>query len=325
MPASAEHAIDLSFVIIGYNEGAHLAAAIRAVALADLDGLRSETIYVDGGSTDGSLEIARSAGVDRALGGERRRRAAENRNLGFAAARGRLVQFLDGDMCLDPGWPRAALRALEAHPEAAAVCGALREARQTVLYRAMQIDWESPEGPVEFCGGAAMFRAEDFRAAGGFPEEVAYGEEPLLCWRLRNGHGRAIWHLPRPMADHDLAFAGFRDYWRRTARVGMTFAEIAPLCRDTPDPLWSDRVASTLRWAAAYGAGLVWIAAAPGALRLLPAAALAAVLARKAWQHRGRGWPVACAYAAHTYFAKIPTAWGIASWRWRARRRRNPT
>jgi glycosyltransferase involved in cell wall biosynthesis len=322
MPDPDTAPIDISFVVIGYNEAAGLTACLEAISEADLSGLAWEVIYVDGGSTDGSLDLARAAGVDACLGGERRRRAAENRNLGFQAARGRFVQFLDGDMRLDPAWPKAALARLEAHPKAAAVCGALREARQTVWYRAMQIDWECPEGPVDFCGGAALFRAEAFRAAGGFPEDVAYGEEPLLCWRLRNLHDREIHHLPRPMADHDLAFQGFGDYWRRTARVGSTFAEIVPRCRDTADPLWSDKINTNFRWTGIYGMSAVWMLAAPGGWRWLPVALLGLVLLRKAWQFRARGWDVALAYAVHTYFAKIPTTWGIIQWRRQARRER---
>lgn len=322
MPPEPATPVDISFVVIGFNEAATIADCIRSIAEADLSGYATETIYVDGGSSDGSLALAGEAGAERCLGGDRRRRAAENRNLGFSAARGRFVQFLDGDMRLDPAWPKAAIAVLEARPNAAAVCGTLREARQSVLYRALQIDWECPEGPVDFCGGAALFRAEAFRAAGGFPEEVDYGEEPLLCWRLRNLHGWEIHHLHRPMADHDLAFAGFADYWRRTVRVGKTFAEIAPMCQDTADPLWGDRIRSTMGWVGAYVAVALWTLFAPELFRLLPFAILAAVLARKAAQFRGRGWDVALAYAAHTYFAKIPTAWGIATWWRQARRRR---
>ena len=100
--------IDLSFVVIGYNEAGTLKACLDSVRNADLDGLSWELSYVDGGSIDTSMDIAREAGVDRLLGGETRRRAAENRNLGLEAATGRLVQFLDGDMSLFPDWPLAA-------------------------------------------------------------------------------------------------------------------------------------------------------------------------------------------------------------------------
>ena len=88
--------IDLSFVVIGYNEAGTLKACLDSVRNADLDGLSWELIYVDGGSIDTSMDIAREAGVDRLLGGETRRRAAENRNLGLEAATGDWCSFWTG-------------------------------------------------------------------------------------------------------------------------------------------------------------------------------------------------------------------------------------
>lgn len=316
--------LDLSFVVIGFNEAAHLGACLASVHAAHLDGLRWELIYVDGGSTDGSREIAVAAGVHLALGGERRRKAAENRNLGLAAAQGRYVQFLDGDMVLDPAWPRAAMAVLERDAVCTTVCGVLEERNKSAVYQALQLDWEAPEGPTPFCGGAAMFRRELLASAGGFPEDVAYGEEPYLCWRIRNEFERTIWHLPVRMALHDLAYKGFADYWRRSARTGETYAEIAARCRGTKDPLWSAEVRSNLVWTGAYALGALWLIAAPGVLRVLPLLALALVLARKTWQRLRSGTPtdVALLYALHTYFAKLNIGYGILRWHLRRARGR---
>lgn len=310
--------LDLSFVVIGFNEAAHLGNCLASVRAADLNGLSWELIYVDGGSTDASREIARAAGVSQLLGGEKRRKAAENRNLGLAAALGRHVQFLDGDMVMDPGWPKAALAALT-DSGAAAVCGVLLERSTSAVYRALQLDWEADEGPVEFCGGAAMYRTAVIRTAGGFPEDVAFGEEPLLCWRIRNEHGGTIWHLRQTMALHDLAYRGFADYWRRSARTGEAYAEIAARCQGTRDPMWRGAVRSNVQWTVLYGAGALWTLGAPGVWRALPLALLAAVLARKALQRglHGTPWDVAVLYALHTYFAKLNIGYGILRWRLR--------
>lgn len=310
--------IQLSFVVIGFNEGAHLEACLRSVQGANLAPGTWELLFVDGGSTDDSRAIAERLGVT-ILGGEKRRKAAENRNLGLAHARGEYVQFLDGDMVLDPSWPEAAMAVLARDTQVATVCGVLEERNRSAVYRALQLDWESPEGPTRWCGGAAMFRRELLACVGGFPEDVAYGEEPYLCWRIRNELGRVIWHLPQRMALHDLAYKGFADYWRRSARTGETYAEIAARCRGTQDPLWSAEVRSNLMWTGLYGAGLIWFIAAPGGWRLLPLLPLAAVLARKALQRIRRGTPVEVAvlYALHTYFAKLNIGYGILRWHWR--------
>lgn len=312
--------LDLSFVVIGFNESAMLPACLASVQASDLEGLSWELIYVDGGSTDASRDLAQAAGVDLILGGDRRRRAAENRNLGFASARGRFVQFLDGDMVMDPDWPRAALAVIQARDRVAAVCGQLRERRRSAIYRAMEIDWESPEGPVDFCGGAALFRADAFREAGGFPEDVDFGEEPLLCWRLRNAFQWQIHHLRRPMVDHDLAFRGFADYWRRTVRVGFAFAEIAHRCKGTSDPLWSHQVRHNLVWGVVLAFLLLLMVVWPGYGHLAPILLVTAVLTRKTVQFRKRGLRVAAMYAVHTYLVKVAIAYGVLRWQFRGQR-----
>ena len=70
-----------------------------------------EVIVVDDGSSDDTLELARSAGV-KALRHERVG-AAQARNWGAEEAGGRALAFLDADCYPEPGWLAAGLRALE--------------------------------------------------------------------------------------------------------------------------------------------------------------------------------------------------------------------
>jgi len=98
---------DLSLVIPLFNEEENLeelAAEIRA-ALAPT-GLAWETLFVDDGSTDGSLAVLRRlAAGDPAIRILRHRRnAGQSAGLasGFRAARGRLVATLDADLQNDP-------------------------------------------------------------------------------------------------------------------------------------------------------------------------------------------------------------------------------
>lgn len=308
--------MDISFVVIGYNESATLGACFRSIREADLAGLDHEILYVDGGSQDNSLAIARAAGVDACLGGEQRRRAAQNRNLGLARARGRYVQFLDGDMTLDPGWIRAGLEVLEARADTAVAWGYIREANQSVIYRMLQLDWEFPEGDSLYCGGAALYRRDPLQAAGGFPEDVAYGEEPYLCWRIRNEQHLRIHHVHHPMVNHDLAYRGFGDYARRNIRCGETYAEIAARCRRGPERLWLRDAIGNFAWGAFLVVLLGMLIVGPWLARCAAAAVLAAILGRKTLQYlrRGQGFGIATLYALHTYGTKLLIVFGILRW-----------
>lgn len=308
-------------MVIGYNEGRHLRSCLRSVQQCAMHESDYEILYVDGGSTDGSAEIALEFGELRILGGDRRRRAAENRNLGLVAAKGEYIQFLDGDMELHPAWPAAAIKLLEEKADVACVFGQLEEKQNNVFYDALQLDWEQPEGLALYCGGAALWRRAPLRELGGFPEEVQYGEEPYLCWRLRNQLKLRVWHLHRVMAQHDLAYKGFGDYWRRNIRVGESYAEVAHLCAKSSEPFWSSEVTGNLRWGVALAAGAFVVALGPSFLKALALLALIVVLARKTWQtmQRDTGFEVALIYAVHTYLAKVGIAYGI--WKWQRNNR----
>lgn len=309
-------AIDISFVVIGYNESENLEESLTAIQKAAMETLSTELIYVDGGSQDDSIIIARRANVDKILGGEKRRGAAENRNLGSKAAKGRYLQFVDGDMVMYPDWPTQAVAFLTTHEDSAAVCGRIKETNQSAFYQALQIDWSEKEGPITTCGGSAMWRRDVLEAMNGFPETVAYGEEPYLCWRVRNELGLKIHYLDRLMVDHDLNYSGFADYWRRNVRCGETYAEIASLCYKTQDRLWLKMTISNLVWSAVLVTALAIFLVSPLFLKAWIASFLFLILLRKILQmlNQKNKLTVSICYAVHAYFSKIPLALGECLW-----------
>ncbi len=161
-----------------------------------------------------------------------------------------------------------------------------------------------------------MFRRDVLERFDGFPEDVSYGEEPLLCWRIRNELNQQIHQLNAPMVEHDLAFSGWMDYWRRHVRIGATYAEIALRCYPTSDRLWFREMVVNLLWGTALVLSFALILIAPWLIRLLVVAGLVALVARKATQTMHRGYPsnVALVFGLHTYLAKIPVAFGICKW-----------
>ena len=118
----------IAAIVIGRNEGARLTAC-----LASLTGRVDLVIYVDSGSTDGSVAVARNEGAQVvALDMDRPFTAARARNAGLARVPDTgfaHVQFLDGDCALQPSWLPAARAFLGGAPGCAVVCGRRRERR----------------------------------------------------------------------------------------------------------------------------------------------------------------------------------------------------
>jgi rSAM/selenodomain-associated transferase 2 len=93
--------LQLSVVIPTYNVARHLPAALDALAGAVTKGLVLEVIVADGGSRDGSVEIARGRGAHliQSSRGRGTQLAA-----GAEAARGEWLFFLHADTIPDSGW-----------------------------------------------------------------------------------------------------------------------------------------------------------------------------------------------------------------------------
>jgi GT2 family glycosyltransferase len=219
---------DLGVVAIGRNEGERLRRCLRS-----LDGRGVPFVYVDSGSNDGSVGLARSMGSEVVeLDMSRPFSAARARNAGYerlkAIAPGvRHVMFLDGDCEVADGWLDRARAELEARPEAAVVCGRRRELfpEQSIYNRLADLEWDTPIGEAIACGGDSVIRLEAFEAVGGFDPTAAAGEEPELCQRLRRA-GWTVWRVDAEMTRHDLAMTRFRQWWRRHYRSGYNGLDI---------------------------------------------------------------------------------------------------
>jgi len=238
----------LAIVIIGRNEGARFLACLEA--LPDEVG---QVIYVDSGSTDGSIEAARHFGAEVVdLGRDQPFTAARARNAGIDRIEGaEVVQFLDGDCGLREGWIEAALARLDADDGLAVVCGRRRERfpEASVFNRLCDVEWDTPVGPALACGGDAMMRVEALRGVDGYNGDLIAGEEPELCVRLR----AAGWRVERVDAEmtwHDAGMTRFGQWWKRTKRAGHAFAEGAALHGAPPERHWVRETRRALLWGA---------------------------------------------------------------------------
>ena len=176
-------AVWLSVIVPSLNNAAQIAAAV-ASARAE----RAETIVVDGGSRDGTPEIARRAGarVIRAQPGR-----ARQMNRGAAVARGRVLLFLHADTVLPAGYVSCIFAALS---DASVVGGAyghrtdlpgraMRLVEKLVLLRSKYLG-------LPYGDQAIFVRRAAFEAMGGF-RDVGIAEDLALMRRLRR-RGRIV-------------------------------------------------------------------------------------------------------------------------------------
>lgn len=240
----------VGLVVIGRNEGDRLRQCLHSVT-----GKVARIVYVDSGSTDGSIELARSLGVDVVeLDLSTSFTAARARNAGcdhLLSVEPQLdfVQFVDGDCEIVEGWIDRAEKELEANPNVAVVCGRRRERfpEQTIYNQLCDIEWNTPVGETKACGGDSMMRVEAFQQVGGFNPTLIAGEEPELCVRLRQ-NGWKIFRLDAEMTLHDAQMTRWGQWWKRATRAGHAYAEGSWLHGGEPERHWVKETRSIWLW-----------------------------------------------------------------------------
>jgi GT2 family glycosyltransferase len=100
----------VSVVIVTWNGRQHLDICLAAVAAQQ--GVATETIIVDNGSTDGTAELIRSGYPWVNWSPSREPRLCRRNNAGAREARGRFVAFLNNDTSRI-GWLRALLAGID--------------------------------------------------------------------------------------------------------------------------------------------------------------------------------------------------------------------
>ena len=301
-------------VIIGRNEGERLRRCLDSMT-----GRTGAMVYVDSGSTDGSVPLARAEGAEVVeLDMRRPFTAARARNEGFdrlgeLAPAMEYVQFVDGDCEVVADWIECATGVLDEQPGVAAVCGRRRERFPgNSIYNALcDIEWDTPVGEAESCGGDVLMRATAFREAGGYTPALIAGEEPELCFRLR-GKGWTILRIDAEMTLHDAAMTRLGQWWKRTLRAGHAYAENAWRHGAGPGQFKRREVRSNLAWGLFFPAGLLACA-----LTAPWTAVLLAVYPLQAWRIARRkvqeGLPAGPAwlYGAFCMAGKLPLAFGF--------------
>jgi GT2 family glycosyltransferase len=311
----------IGVVVIGRNEGERLKRCLRSLP----EGL--PVVYVDSGSTDGSIDFAGSIGVTVvALDMSVPFTAARARNAGWKALMEgdhdlEFIQFVDGDCEIDQGWFASAEAALQLEPGVAAVFGRLRERfPESSLFNQMCDDeWNVPLGIVDHCGGNAMIRLSAITAVGGFNDQLIAGEEPDLCLRMRE-IGFRIRRIDAEMGLHDAAMFTFDSWWKRTKRSGYAYTEHVWRHGKRAFPTWRRQLNSIGFWA--LGMPFIVLLASLALVRpshyglaiafAFVAAAYSFQILRMTWRKTkfGESWDHSIRTAALMMLGKIPQALG---------------
>lgn len=258
-------------VVIGRNEGERLRTCFDSIAKwADW------TVYVDSGSTDRSVAMARSKGIgvvelDMSIPftGARARNEGLWRLLQLAPDLA-YAQFVDGDSEIVDGWLEKAAAFLDDHGDVAVVSGRLREKypERSIYNMLCNIEWDKPLGDAKACGGIAMMRVGAFQSVRGFRADLIAGEEPELCVRLRAA-GWRVWCLGDEMALHDAAILRFGQWWKRMLRGGYACAQGAYLHGAPPERHCVRETISIWFWGLFIPAGVLGVALWWGASALV--------------------------------------------------------
>ena len=218
--------MDIDVVIIGVNTEKTLGKCIESVKESRYKEGEIHTWYVDGGSTDRSVAIARGCSEVHVIEIHPEYPSpGAGRNAGWRAGNSPLVQFLDSDTILDPVWIEKAVSAMSQE------VGAVRGNREEINPNASvynwigSLEWNAPPGECDAFGGDVLIRRSILEETRGYDEVLVGGEDPELSQRVRI-NGWKIIQLNEPMTRHDLAMTKMSQYWRRCFRTGYGFAAV---------------------------------------------------------------------------------------------------
>jgi Glycosyl transferase family 2 len=178
----------VSVVIPSFNQARFLRATVDSVVSQDYPDV--EVLVMDGGSTDGSVEILRSYGDRIRFVSERDRGQADAINRGFARATGSVLGWLNSDDIYLPGAVRKAVGALTASPDATMVYGEgniIDEEGRVLgpfIYTRPFDLWILVNVSDFILQPTVFMRAGAVRAAGGLDESLHFGLDWDLWIRL---------------------------------------------------------------------------------------------------------------------------------------------
>ncbi|MDA4126857.1 MAG: glycosyltransferase [Thaumarchaeota archaeon] len=193
----------ISIILPCYNEAGHIRSSIENLEGQTFED--RELIIINDGSDDDTLRIARSLINEKHYHDIRLLEALHHlgptraRNLGLKESQGEVIFFAECDCTYEPHYIEKALGALEASPQAGAVCltGAPMKTRSTVATESIVIENKAQHLLLEkgkmkpFY--AWVFRREVVLALDGFDEKLFQAEDRDLFRRFIQAGYKVAW------------------------------------------------------------------------------------------------------------------------------------
>jgi len=187
-----------SIVIPCYNQAKYLEETVQS-ALASTHSML-EVIIVNDGSTDESEEVAEKLTqkfTNVTLLNQKNGGVAQARNTGIEFARGKYILPLDGDDLISPNYLKAAIEVLEQSSEAKVVYskGVKFDQKDTYSWKLKPFSrYQLARDNMIFVSG--VFRKSDWKACGGFSEDMKFGREDWEFWIKMLKSGGEVVQLP---------------------------------------------------------------------------------------------------------------------------------
>jgi hypothetical protein len=188
---------DISIIIPTLNEVRYLPKCLSSLINQSRSDI-GEIVVVDGGSTDGTVEVARKYSDKVVV--EPGQAVGASRNLGARRAKGEILAFIDGDTIASVDWLEEIARSFHENPSAIGVTG------PTLPYGGTRLDelayrvatgWAQrlslKVGLPHVAGFNCAYRRDAFWHAGGFDESRELSEDVMLSLRIRH-QGRIIFN-----------------------------------------------------------------------------------------------------------------------------------
>jgi glycosyltransferase involved in cell wall biosynthesis len=200
--------LKVSLVIPVLNESQSLINLIESVKYQTI--LPDEVIFVDGGSTDNTVELIKDE-IDQ----DHRFRVIEikngtpgqGRNVGVENAEYKWIAFTDGGIILEPEWLENLVKIVEKNPATDCVYGNVAPIIKTVFEKCAALAYVPPEDAngIRRSIASCLLKKEVWLKIGGFPDlraaedlifmeaiekqnfRIGYAPKALVHWELRQG------------------------------------------------------------------------------------------------------------------------------------------